>query len=948
MTLAFLALTLIALGALVMLYTRTTRTALVGEANQTLYAAASRTASSLDTFLNNNLNSLRAEAALPEIRSFMALTPEAQASARRNSTILEVLNTLRRKDLFHIESYGLLNRDGINVADTLPHRVGEDESQAAYFRRPLETGVPCIAPVQFAERVGGVYFHFSAPIRNDLGQIVGVLRVQYSVGYLQQLVLETRDLAGPGSFAILLDENYMRLAHSTTPALVFKTVTPLDPEVESELRTSGRLPNVSPAALATDVPALRAGLEGMETQPFFVADAHDGSTPPEQLAVVRLKNQDWYVIFAQSQETFMAPVEQAVRATISWATLIGGSVVFLAFVASDWLTRPVIHLTRVAEQIAAGDLDAEASVRSQDEIGRLAQTFNSMTSRLRETLIGLRETNEQLIQEVAERERAQEERQRLFEAEQRQRLLAETLREVTLALTSPTGLDTVLQEILNQAQRIVPYPSAQIALLEGDTLCPVRRSGPDPYTTAPPLHHGSHTLSQLPFDEAAVQSRTPVLVPDTTREPRWREFEATAWIRSYLVFPICLQERVLGVLRLHSDTPGFFSSQDGQRLLPLVSAAAIALEKAAFVEGLEAEVAARTAQIRAEQEKSTRILDSVADAILMTDEELRVSYLNSAYTRLTGFTASEVLGQPLTSLTSGPEGLWEAIEATLRQRRIWEGELLVPDRDGVHHDTTTTVAPVYATERRQVGYVISHHDVTARKHFERAQRAFLTSVSHELRTPVTTLRLYLQLLRRGADEKKVASYLQNATTVTEQLLQLVQHFLSAAALETEPGVTVWQPIQPGRLVEELIAYRQGRAAQEVAPLRVSPLPPELPELRGDSERLTHALREILDNALTFTPPEGEVRLEVRTVSTSEEKSELAISISDTGPGIEEDERGRVFELFFRGQAALSHTQPGIGLGLPIAKRIVEAHGGRITLESAPGGGSTFTVWLPLT
>ncbi len=944
-TLAFFGVMFLALVALVLLYTRSTREALLGEANQTLYAAALRTATSIDAFLGTNLGIVRAEALLPEIIEFTDLSPEQQTAALRDTSILEVLNTLRRKDLFHIESYGILNREGRNIADTSRPFIGQDESLTDYFRRPMETGLPYISPVRFAERIGGVYFHFSAPIRNNVGLIVGVLRVRYSVGFLQQLVTDARGSAGPGSFAILLDENTLRLAHDEAPDLVFKTITPLDPEIFQVLRDAGRVPNLPLAEVATDIPAFRAGLLRAGQQPFFVADAHDGTTALEQLAVVQLSNRPWSVVFAQSQAAFLLPINRAVRTTIISAGLIALLIAFVAFFAARWLTRPVMHLTAMAEQIAQGNLEVQAEVESRDEVGRLAHTFNLMTAQLRDNLDGLRQTNEHLRQEIQERRRIEDERRVLFEEEQRQRLLAETLREVTLALTSQIGFESVLEEILNQARRIVPYRTAHIALLEDDMLRPVRWSGYESADAEAYIRTVIHNISQLPIDMEAMRNRTPVLIADTFEDPRWQIFESTAWIRAYLVLPICLQERVLGVLRFHGDMPGFFQTEHIQRLLPLVSAAAIAIEKAALVEGLEAEVAARTSEIRSEKEKSETLLRSTADAIVMLDSELIVRYSNPAYTRLTGFVSHEVLGKPFMTMTQGTAGLWGAIQATLQRGRIWEGEITAVRKDGGVIDAAATIAPVFDAVGNRVGSVASYHDISPRKRFERARQQFLNSVSHELRTPVTTLELYLQLLRRQPDSEKAADYLQKATIVTEQLLQLVQHFLDVTALETEPGVTDWRPIDLPRLVSDLVAYRQGRAAAHVALFEVLPLPIDLPDIKGDPDRLTHALKEILDNALSFTPSDGHVRLEVKTAAQGNQAG-LLLLISDTGPGIEPEERERIFDLFFRGSAASVMPLPGIGLGLSIAQRIVQGHGGQITLETAPGVGSTFAIWLP--
>jgi diguanylate cyclase (GGDEF)-like protein len=181
---------------------------------------------------------------------------------------------------------------------------------------------------------------------------------------------------------------------------------------------------------------------------------------------------------------------------------------------------------------------------------------------------------------VEEKQRAEEERERLLVAEREQRLLAETLAEVTLAITSLISHEAVLDEILRHVQRVVPYSAASIALWEEDTLRVVRWRGYEAFGGEELVSSLVQTLDDLTVDLDVIQSRQPLVISDIHREPRWVVFDETAWIRSYLAIPIRLHDRVLGLLRLDSDTPGRFSAQDIKRLQPLVNAAAIALENA--------------------------------------------------------------------------------------------------------------------------------------------------------------------------------------------------------------------------------------------------------------------------------------------------------------------------------------------------------------------------------
>jgi PAS domain S-box-containing protein len=190
----------------------------------------------------------------------------------------------------------------------------------------------------------------------------------------------------------------------------------------------------------------------------------------------------------------------------------------------------------------------------------------------------LRAANQQLQREIAERKHAEAERAHLLAAEHEQRLLAETMREVTLALTSQTDHTTVLDEILRQAQRIVQYSTANITLLQDDLLRVAFWQGYEAFNSEEFVANLIQSLAEFPLERSVIQSQTPLVIHDTRQEPDWVLQEESAWIRSYLIVPICLQGRVLGLLRLGGDTLSQFSTQDAQRLQTLANAAAIALE----------------------------------------------------------------------------------------------------------------------------------------------------------------------------------------------------------------------------------------------------------------------------------------------------------------------------------------------------------------------------------
>ncbi len=555
--------------------------------------------------------------------------------------------------------------------------------------------------------------------------------------------------------------------------------------------------------------------------------------------------------------------------------------------------------------------------------------------------------------DITERKRAQVERERLLAAEREQRLLAETLREVTLMLTSQTSHAAVLDEILHQAQRVVPHSASDISLLQDDVLRIVRWQGYEEFGSESFLSGATQSLADFPLEAEVVQSRTPLVIADTRLEPRWMVLDETSWIRAHIGMPICLRDRVLGLLRLNADTPGEFSAQDVKRLQPLVNAAAIAIENARLVEGLEAEVAARTADIRAEQEKSETILRNVGDAIGMADLDRRIQYVNAAFTRLTGYTAEEVVGRHPNFLLAErmPEPDWQSLLVALAQGEEWQGEITIRRQDGRSYDAAVTTAPVRDATGQLVGYVSSHEDISQRKQLDRARRRFMTNVSHELRTPVTNIKLYASLLKKGISPEKTDRYLGVLDEQADRLSHLVQDILEMTALDGGRAGAAWEAVDPADLIRAVVARYSSRAQAAGLSLVARPVPAGLPAVKGDQSRLFQALEEIVENAIRFAPADGQVELEAGSIldqAPGDQQHWVTISVHDTGPGISPEEQERVFDRFFRGSLAESGHIPGTGLGLSIAQEIMQAHGGRVTVESrcVPGQGCTFTLWLP--
>ncbi len=223
---------------------------------------------------------------------------------------------------------------------------------------------------------------------------------------------------------------------------------------------------------------------------------------------------------------------------------------------------------------------------------------------------------------------------------------------------------------------------------------------------------------------------------------------------------------------------------------------------------------------------------------------------------------------------------------------------------------------------------------------ERVRRELVANVSHELKTPITALHAHLENLLDGV-ERSEPETIQVMLAQSERLGRLVDQLLELSRLESGdvPLHREDVPLRPlvSRVLSEIEVTRQRHdveLAQEV--------PEGLPTVFADAERVHQVLFNLLDNAVRFTPPGGRI-----CVSASGHNGSVDVAVRDTGPGIAAEHLPRVFERFYRVDTARSRDEGGTGIGLAIARSVVEAHGGRIWAESEPGKGSTFTFELPV-
>ena len=233
-------------------------------------------------------------------------------------------------------------------------------------------------------------------------------------------------------------------------------------------------------------------------------------------------------------------------------------------------------------------------------------------------------------------------------------------------------------------------------------------------------------------------------------------------------------------------------------------------------------------------------------------------------------------------------------------------------------------------------------DVTEVRRLETIRRDFVANVSHELRTPIATIAAAVETLRDAppTDPRAMASFIEMIDRNSQRMMGLINDLLDLSRIESSEFHLNVEPIEIRAAVERVLAPLEAPAESKRILLKQE-IAPDLPPIAADRRALDQVLTNLIDNAVKYSPEGASVTVRAAATSTG-----IRISVEDTGPGIDERHRTRLFERFYRVDTGRSRELGGTGLGLSIVKHLAEAMGGAVEVESALGKGSTFTITLP--
>jgi len=342
-----------------------------------------------------------------------------------------------------------------------------------------------------------------------------------------------------------------------------------------------------------------------------------------------------------------------------------------------------------------------------------------------------------------------------------------------------------------------------------------------------------------------------------------------------------------------------------------------------------------------ERNLSAAILGSMVEGVAVVNATERLVFANQGFANILELDVPPKSGSALVEVVRQTE-LIEAVRRVLAGEPRVEAEIVTGTLR--QHFFAATVAAVRSGET--LGAVVVLHDITELRKLERVRRDFVANVSHEFKTPLTAIQGFSETLLAGAmdDPQNRERFLGIILEHSRRLARLTDDLLKLSSMDADRLELEIRRVSVSELIESCLETTQHRAAEKEVGVELaqSAQPGELPDIAGDRRRLAEILQNLLDNATQYTLPGGRI-----TVKAETRDADVIFTVSDTGIGIPKSDQSRIFERFYRVDAARSREAGGTGLGLAIAKHLVEVHGGRIWVESEIGQGSQFHFSVPI-
>ena len=506
----------------------------------------------------------------------------------------------------------------------------------------------------------------------------------------------------------------------------------------------------------------------------------------------------------------------------------------------------------------------------------------------------------------------------------------EYLLEISRAMTARLDLPSLLKLILENAVEILSGQAGLIVLRREDNTFYPRASYGLPVETI-------HLFDALWRDLPTTTDSQGWQVPDLRMRLSLASAAAKMPMRQVVALPMVIKNEIIGLIYIFRSRGAEFTVNDRQVLGDFADQAAIAVQNARLY-----------LQVSDERARLNAIIENSGDGVMILGPDRTIHTWNKTLVGMTGVAAEEAIGRHCYEVLNlhNRQGVSVCRTACPLLKTPEDGRLYIEGdthrADGIKVSVADNYSPQYDEEGRLLSVIANVRDVSRLREADELKNTLLSVISHELKTPVSIIKGYAgTLVRQDAnwDKETLTEGLSVIEEEADKLNELINNLLDASRLQAVGLQLQFAYLDLPSMTEK--AVEKFRNQTEHHTFSVD-FPPDFPPVRGDFERIREVLSNLIGNAIKYSPDGGLIRVGGWVV-----EDEVHVFVSDEGIGIPATEQDRIFDRFARVDNSLTRQMPGAGLGLFLVKAVIEAHGGRVWVESRPGQGSTFHFTLPL-
>ena len=715
---ATLAITLIPMAFLALIENSFTQNSLLNADNQSLKMAATQSASVVDDFINTNLLLINLDASSPIFANYLALPVKQRDNPQVKADIISTVASLMNyRQQSNIVSYGLLDNTGVNIFDTDANKIGTRESDQEYFQISFSAKQTYVSKIDFTAASGKVGFiTFSSPVQDATKQIVGVLRIRYNTSVFQHLLITKIGLSGQRSYPILIDDNFVRLTDTYNTNWTSTPIIPLGQSKVADLQSQGRIPLGAAYQPGTNYTQLAKSIVGYQNNPNFNEnlDAPKNSIKASG-TVIRLSTEPWYLVYLHDTAPMTNALDQQNRISILVAIMLAGLVSLIATFLARMLSNPIVHLTTTAEKIAQGNLEIQAKVETNDEIGTLSNTFNIMTAQLRSFISELEDRVRLRTRELAEQNETLK-----YKTNQLQ-----TVSDVARGIATTQDLEDLLERVTLMVSERFNFYHVGIFLVDEKGEYAVLRAANSEGGKRMLARQHKLKVGQVGIVGFVTGHGVPRIATDVGANSVYFNDLDLPLTRSEMALPLKIGEQIIGALDVQSTKSNAFSSEDIDLFSTLADQVAIAIY-------------------------NNRLYADTAHA-LEEMQNLHHQYLSQEWNR-------EISGQKYQSYVYTMRGLTiqEPVMTPDIKAAIETGQPVVNSRmneDGKAEFTTMSVPINLRGET--LGVIHLQDRAEESKEWSEEELSAVQTIADQIAQTIENARLFEQTLRRAERERKV-------------------------------------------------------------------------------------------------------------------------------------------------------------------------------------------------